>query len=226
MSRQPISSVLARWRAAGFVILAVFVGLGGSLVFAHGGDSGRIHGCVDPATGADGRPNVIIVAPNAGCPAGYNAQDWSIEGPPGPQGATGQAGAQGPPAAVATDSGGLDNPEFAELKETGGAIARKLVPKGTKTFTKTVGPNKNALKTAQRLCPATHPDLVSGGPDFTNVEPAQIVFAQNQAGLFGWGQPFREGWQTIAIHQPHAGHEGGANNHSWALKVTVVCKEK
>jgi hypothetical protein len=59
---------------------------------AHGGDTSRIHGCVDNRTGA-----LRIVGATQNCTAGKEtALDWNIAGPTGPQGIRGPEGPQGP----------------------------------------------------------------------------------------------------------------------------------
>jgi hypothetical protein len=69
-----------------------------TLVRAHGGDTSKIHACVNTASG-----EVKIVGANDTCPSPLTAIDWSIQGPPGPKGdkgdtgATGLAGPPGPP---------------------------------------------------------------------------------------------------------------------------------
>ena len=62
------------------------------VAFAHGGDTTKIHSCVDNKTG-----NIKLVGASATCKAGETALDWNIQGPPGPQGI---AGAQGPTGAT------------------------------------------------------------------------------------------------------------------------------
>ena len=59
---------------------------------AHGGDTSRIHGCVDNRTGA-----LRIVGATQNCTASKEtALDWNIAGPAGTQGVPGPAGLQGP----------------------------------------------------------------------------------------------------------------------------------
>jgi hypothetical protein len=59
---------------------------------AHGGDTSRVHGCVDNRTGA-----LRIVGATQNCTASKEtALDWSITGPTGPQGIQGPEGPQGP----------------------------------------------------------------------------------------------------------------------------------
>jgi hypothetical protein len=58
---------------------------------AHGGDTSRIHGCVDNRTGA-----IRIVGATQNCtPSKETALDWNIAGPTGPQGIRGPEGPQG-----------------------------------------------------------------------------------------------------------------------------------
>lgn len=71
--------------------LATIVG-----VAAHGGDTTRIHACVDQAG------NIKIVDAGAACKRNETALDWNIQGPqgdagaPGPKGDAGAPGVQGP----------------------------------------------------------------------------------------------------------------------------------
>jgi hypothetical protein len=59
---------------------------------AHGGDTSRIHGCVDNRTGA-----LRIIGATQNCTASKEAAlDWSIAGPAGPPGVQGIAGPIGP----------------------------------------------------------------------------------------------------------------------------------
>ena len=60
----------------------------------HGGDTARIHGCVNGKNGT-----LRIVAANGVCASNEAALDWNITGPTGPigpQGLTGPTGADGP----------------------------------------------------------------------------------------------------------------------------------
>jgi hypothetical protein len=72
--------------------------LGATLVtvaVAHGGDPAKIHSCVNPNSGG-----IKIVGANETCKNHETTLDWNIQGvqgPPGPQGAPGQAGPPGPP---------------------------------------------------------------------------------------------------------------------------------
>lgn len=76
--------IIALTIAGASVSLAVYIS-------AHGGDTSRIHGCVDNRTGA-----LRIVGANQNCSAGKETPlDWSIAGPAGPQGVQGPAGPQG-----------------------------------------------------------------------------------------------------------------------------------
>ena len=58
--------------------------------WAHGGDPGLIHGCVQKMNG-----RVRIVAPSAACHPGESAVDWNRTGPQGPAGPPGPAGGAG-----------------------------------------------------------------------------------------------------------------------------------
>jgi hypothetical protein len=104
-------------------IIAAFTAAGaafglGAYISAHGGDTSRIHGCVDNRTGA-----LRIVGATQNCTASKEATlDWNIAGPAGPagpQGVAGPIGPSGPPGAgsprvingVGTDIGALMGPD-------------------------------------------------------------------------------------------------------------------
>src|SRR5687767_10032739 len=76
------------------IICAMLAGLLGSsaigLVSAHGGDTTRVHACLNPGSGT-----IFVVGPNEACGPNQTALDWNIQGPVGPIGATGPAGAIG-----------------------------------------------------------------------------------------------------------------------------------
>ncbi|MGH8583114.1 MAG: SUMF1/EgtB/PvdO family nonheme iron enzyme [Gammaproteobacteria bacterium] len=63
-----------------------------ALVYAHGGDTSLVHGCVNKVTKL-----ARIVRANAACKRGETARHWSITGPPGPIGAAGPQGPAGSP---------------------------------------------------------------------------------------------------------------------------------
>ncbi len=59
----------------------------GSFVSAHGGDTSRIHACVDS------KGLIRIIGANGTCTAGKETPlDWNIQGPQGPQGPAGASG--------------------------------------------------------------------------------------------------------------------------------------
>src|SRR5919199_3005888 len=70
-----------QWGGVALGLLALFVALGGQ-VFAHGGDTSLVHGCIK--INETSNANVIVVGPTDSCPEGYTAQDWQISGTPGP----------------------------------------------------------------------------------------------------------------------------------------------
>ncbi len=73
----------------GSALLMGFIGSGGaSMVSAHGGDTTRIHACVNPNSG-----NIKIISPTETCRDNETTLDWNIQGLVGP---IGPAGAQGP----------------------------------------------------------------------------------------------------------------------------------
>src|SRR5687767_487904 len=60
------------------------------LVSAHGGDTTKVHACLNPGSGT-----IFVVGPNEACGPNQITLDWNIQGPVGPIGATGPAGAIG-----------------------------------------------------------------------------------------------------------------------------------
>lgn len=62
-----------------------------SMVSAHGGDTSRIHACLNPGNGT-----IYVVGANLSCGPNQTALDWNIQGPQGPQGAQGPQGPAGP----------------------------------------------------------------------------------------------------------------------------------
>ena len=79
--------------------LAMIVGAG-----AHGGDSTKIHACVDQAG------NLKIVGAGAQCKANETALDWNVQGLKGDPGSKGDTGGVGPPG---TFSGSFTSPNQA-----------------------------------------------------------------------------------------------------------------
>ena len=74
-----------------FTVAGAALGLG-IYVSAHGGDTSRIHGCVDNRTGT-----LRIIGATQTCVASKEtALDWNIAGPTGPQGVQGAEGPAGP----------------------------------------------------------------------------------------------------------------------------------
>jgi hypothetical protein len=83
--------MFSRYGMIALTIAGAAFGLG-VYMNAHGGDTSRIHGCVDNRTGT-----LRIVGANQNCNAGKEAAlDWNIAGPARPQGVQGPAGPQGP----------------------------------------------------------------------------------------------------------------------------------
>ncbi|HUG14006.1 MAG TPA: hypothetical protein VMM78_03215 [Thermomicrobiales bacterium] len=75
-----------------FVVLLAGAGIGaGAFALAHGGDTTRVHGCVNTGSGA-----LRVIDASGQCRNNEQALDWSIEGPAGPQGERGESGDQGP----------------------------------------------------------------------------------------------------------------------------------
>ena len=83
------------------LVLALLMGLVGSgvasMVSAHGGDTTRIHACLNPGNGT-----IYVVGANQSCGPNQTALDWNIQGPQGLQGEQGPQGPQGPIGPVGT----------------------------------------------------------------------------------------------------------------------------
>jgi hypothetical protein len=89
---------MSRLRGIAAIALAVFAGLLGvsvgiavQIVSAHGGDTTRIHGCVQNNSG-----NIRIVGANDSCRGSESPVDWNIQGVQGVAGPQGPQGPQGP----------------------------------------------------------------------------------------------------------------------------------
>lgn len=73
------------------VMLVIGISIGaGTIAVAHGGDTTRIHACVNKTSGV-----VRLVGPTQACASNENAVDWAIQGPVGPMGPQGIQGIQG-----------------------------------------------------------------------------------------------------------------------------------
>jgi hypothetical protein len=72
-------------------IATLFVIAGAAVVGAHGGDTSKIHGCINKET-----KYIRVVGVNDNCKSGETAIDWNITGPQGLQGPAGPAGSAGP----------------------------------------------------------------------------------------------------------------------------------
>ncbi len=68
-------------------LVGLLLVVGAVAAYAHGGNTGAIHSCVNNASGI-----VRIVGPNDSCRSNETATDWSIQGPPGPPGPPGSPG--------------------------------------------------------------------------------------------------------------------------------------
>jgi len=83
------------------------------MVFAHGGDTSMIHGCV--RNNAIGNlANIRIVSATTNCNSNETALDWNIQGVPGP---TGMPGPTGIPGQTASSSAYFGLPFFCTLHD-------------------------------------------------------------------------------------------------------------
>jgi hypothetical protein len=169
---------------------AIGVLVGGSFVWAHGGDTNLVHGCVYSG-GQHTSYNVRIVGAGESCPAGSSPVDWSIAGPAGPAGAPGAAGAPGP--------AGPPTPKSEIRSEiVGMGIPRRTI----RVVEESTGTNALSYKTVTAWCPASHALLVSGGFTTAPTGPIPPTFRAELSGVLFNARTTsgsRQGWKvTIA----------------------------
>jgi hypothetical protein len=190
------------------VLAGVLVGLlaGGAIVYAHGGDTSKVHACVNFNTGGGrivGAPtdSGFVGSASSLCGSGETPVDWSAagaqgaQGPPGPEGPTGPAGPAGTAGAAGTN--GTDG---SSGKSTSGKSAK------LRTVRKQIGPNKALNKTGRASC-AKGQHVVSGGYSLPGNIPAVNIKESRPSGTTGWyGRGFR-----------------ARGNGAWTLVLYAVC---
>jgi hypothetical protein len=92
-------ATMSRWLKRGALALLVSAvgAAGATVVSAHGGDAGQIHGCANHSHGT-----LRIVGVSESCLPSESALDWNIQGPTGAAGPQGPTGARGPSDAYVT----------------------------------------------------------------------------------------------------------------------------
>jgi hypothetical protein len=199
MLTRTLSNLRRQWLGASLGMLALFVALGGTMVFAQGGDPNRVHACfIDTSPGS---PNVRIIGENESCPARSTPRDWAIQGP---QGAEGSAGPPGPLPLLQSP----DPPSFAELSDQ-----FNFTIQSSKTLQNSTPMNNLPFKGVKSPpCALNFPKPVTGGYDTTGiVSNATFVLMMNTL------HPIQKRWLVSAA----------ANNHGnpWRLTAYIVCKK-
>jgi hypothetical protein len=192
-----LSNLRRQWLGASLGMLALFVALGGTLVFAQGGDPNRVRACVIDTSPSS--PNVRIIGENESCPERSTPRDWAIQGPQGPQGAEGPVGPVSPLL-------GPDPPSYAELSDQFNFSLSR-----TKTLKSSTAVNGVPHKTATSpACPSTHPKVIGGGYETSGVNPQVpflVLFNQQIAG---------KRWKVTTL---------GLQVSPWSLTAYIVCRK-
>ena len=197
------------------VLAGVVAGLlaGGAVVYAHTGDTGKVHACVDlnanpvnPNVHISGGPSDSGFAgsANAGCAVGQTAIDWSAAGTVGPQGPPGPQGPQGPqgPGGPQGTTGAAGTNGAAGTEGTSGTSKSGKIS----TVRRQIGPNKALTKTGRATCPKGR-HVVAGGYNLPGNIPAVNIKESRPSGTTGWyGRGFR-----------------ARGNGAWTLVLYAVC---
>jgi hypothetical protein len=191
-------------KGSGRLVAAAVVGVllvGGGAVWADGGDTGLVHGCVTDLAGFD-QPNVRIVDANESCPPDFESIHW----PASAEDVIAElTPAEEPPPSDAESTYSDVSPDKAVIKKVYKKLGVK--PGLTKTVSKTVGQDNTHYKTASVECPGSHPFLMSGGYKVTGGYVGFKVLIYNEpVGLHAWTT-------GVAIY--------GQGN--WGLVVSAVC---
>ena len=202
---------------------AIGVLVGGSFVWAHGGDTNLVHGCVYTG-GQYPAQNVRIVAASESCPAGSSPVDWSIAGPAGPAGAPGPTGPPGSVGAAGPRGPAGPVPPAATIDRS---IARVGLPRPNITYVQaSAGPDRTT-KSVIAWCPRTHPLLVSGTYRITGETRGVLVSLTPYLGRYVhtsafWVRPRmrKEGYRVAHIR---AGLGGASSVPPWRLWVQAEC---
>jgi hypothetical protein len=206
------------WVKVGVGVLAG-AALGGGVVYADGGDPSQVHACVNSTD--EGRPNVIIVDPNDGCPSGYSPRHWSIQGPKGDPGPQGPSAQEDPVAAPPADLLRFEN-----------RISRGVGKKKPRKVERRSGLSNVAGKVVDAKCGGLTPRLVGGTFSARRLPPPEdvgfidAIFVDDDGAYSIYPTPafngpigpsprlLRNTWRVAAFVG------GGA---TWELKVTAFC---
>ena len=201
------------WKVAAGVSIGALAT--GGIVLADGGDPNLVHACLIDGSGADGRPNTIILGPNDACPGGTTPKHWGVQGPAGPAGPAGATGAPGPPGAA------------------GGTTRPKVV-----VVTKSKGTDAETHKTVEARCPADY-ELMSGHAEgtprkipgtakilyyfFEENRPITSAIGRKRTQI-GWRAKSHSGWYAEKVNTAGDAYRlfkivGG----KWKLSVTATC---
>ena len=195
---------------------AIGVLVGGSFVWAHGGDTNLVHGCVYTG-GQYPAQNVRIVAASESCPAGSSPVDWSIAGPAGPAGTPGPAGAPGP--------AGPPTPKSEIRSEiVGMGIPRRTI----RVFEDSIGPSTVGYKTLTVWCPASHALVVSGGYTTTPSGPIPPTYRAELGGVIANARTTsgrRQGWRVTILRAAIGLFDRHKPRQPWRLTTRAECAD-
>lgn len=166
------------------LFFSCWIGMSGSVVYAHGGDPNIIHSCVNLASGV-----LRIVAPNGSCRQGEGTLDWNTAGPSGPQGAPGKPGTPGPagpafpitcpPDSVLTDTTCVDKYEASVWQTTDGSLIQRIRDGSVTLEDLTVAGAIQLGLSAGDLVAAGCPETGNGCTDFYAVSIPGVIPAHN-----------------------------------------------
>ena len=184
------------------VSAALMIGGVSGYLSAHGGDTTRIHSCVDSRSGA-----VRIIGATGTCTAGREVNlDWNITGPQGPIGPAGLTGPQGATGATgAQGSAGPQGPAGA----TGATGAQGPAgPQGPQGATGPQGPAGITLVAHETptysVVSSTPSSLFSVSFSVPVAGSVKVSWDDARSGVFGAGNSFCD--YRMSIDSVSAGH--------------------
>jgi hypothetical protein len=203
-----------RWlKSVSQVAIGAAIGVlaGGSIVWAHGGDTSLVHACV--VGSQPNSPNLRIIGASETCGTG-SALDWNMVGPTGPpgvQGPPGGIGAVGPQGARGPAGPPPSTPVLRD------SIVRIGIPRRTiRWFSGSIGPNAGTFKSANLPCPSTYPLVLNGSYRIVfapGVRPTSSFTIRSNT---RWVSGGRQGWGVaVSRDRPSA--------IPWRLVVYAEC---